>query len=373
MSEERHIHIVAFNVPYPPNYGGVIDVFFKIKALSHLGIKVHLHTFHYGRDKSSELEKLCASVHYYPRQKFYQAIYSSVPYIVGSRQSGDLLAQLSADDHPVLFEGLHTCLYLEHPALAHKLKAVRMHNIEWDYYKSLGKVEVNFFRKFYFFSESRKLKKYEEVLKGANLILAISPNDTTYLKGKFERVHLLPAFHANEQINIKEGGGEYALYHGNLGIQENNQAAIYLCSKVFKGLPQKLVIAGREPLESLTKLVKKLPNIELVANPDDATMQQLIANAHVHVLPTFQATGIKLKLINALFNGRFCLVNRKMVENTGLENLCIIADSAEEMQAEIGQLFNSSMTPAAIESRKRLLQSQFSNQANAQRLAGLIW
>ena len=152
-SEEKHIHIVSFNVPYPPNYGGVIDVYFKIKALVDEGVKVHLHTFHYGRDKSDVLDALCESTHYYPRGKFYQAIYSSVPYIVGSRQSDSLLSNLAADEHPVIFEGLHTCLYLTHPALKHKLKVVRMHNIEWDYYKSLGKVERNFFRKFYFFSE----------------------------------------------------------------------------------------------------------------------------------------------------------------------------------------------------------------------------
>src|SRR6478672_4420883 len=144
-------------MPWPANYGGVIDVFYKIKALTDKGIKVHLHTFHYGREKSPVLEALCASVTYYPRAKFYQAVYSSVPYIVGSRQSDSLLENLAKDEHPVIFEGLHTCLYLQHPALKHKLKAVRMHNIEWDYYKSLGKAEVNFFRKFYFFSESRKL------------------------------------------------------------------------------------------------------------------------------------------------------------------------------------------------------------------------
>ena len=31
---EKHLHIVAFNVPLPANYGGVIDVFYRLKALS---------------------------------------------------------------------------------------------------------------------------------------------------------------------------------------------------------------------------------------------------------------------------------------------------------------------------------------------------
>ena len=79
----KHLHIVSFNVPYPPDYGGVIDVFYKIKSLHDLGIKIYLHCFPYGREESEELNKICEKVYYYPRRKFYQAIYSNVPYIVG--------------------------------------------------------------------------------------------------------------------------------------------------------------------------------------------------------------------------------------------------------------------------------------------------
>ena len=42
---ERQLHIVAFDIPYPPNYGGVIDVWYKLKALHAKGIKIILHCF----------------------------------------------------------------------------------------------------------------------------------------------------------------------------------------------------------------------------------------------------------------------------------------------------------------------------------------
>ena len=51
------IHIISFDVPLPANYGGVIDVFYKIKALHKAGIKIKLHCFYYGREKNVELEK----------------------------------------------------------------------------------------------------------------------------------------------------------------------------------------------------------------------------------------------------------------------------------------------------------------------------
>ena len=64
---DDQFHIVSFDVPYPPDYGGVIDVFYKIKALSELGVKVHLHCFEYGRGQQNELNKICSSVTYYKR------------------------------------------------------------------------------------------------------------------------------------------------------------------------------------------------------------------------------------------------------------------------------------------------------------------
>ncbi|MCX6283192.1 MAG: mannosyltransferase, partial [Bacteroidetes bacterium] len=42
---EQHLHIVSFDIPYPPDYGGVIDVYYKIKTLSEAGVKIHLHCF----------------------------------------------------------------------------------------------------------------------------------------------------------------------------------------------------------------------------------------------------------------------------------------------------------------------------------------
>lgn len=349
-------------------------MFYKIKALHESGVRVHLHTFHYGREQSPELEKICASVKYYPRAKFYQAIYSSVPYIVGSRKSDDLLSNLVEDGHPILFEGLHTCVYLDHPSLKNRMKIVRMHNIEWDYYNSLGKAERNFFRKFYLLAESKKLKEFEEVLQHANLILAISPSDTEYLQKKFSNVQYAPAFHPFEQVTSKTGKGSFALYHGNLSVAENNQAAFYLIHKVFDGIDCPLRIAGKEPLSTLKKEAqKKDARFELISNPYDEKMQVMIADAHLNVLPTFQPTGIKLKLLNALFNGRFCVVNAQMIQSTGLEPLCILAENADDMKKAILEVLQQDFTTAMIQQRQQLLAEKFSNRVNAARVAGWIF
>jgi hypothetical protein len=348
----KSLHIVSFNIPYPADYGGVIDVFYKIKALHQLGIKVHLHCFTYGREKSEALEQVCASVNYYEREKFYKAIYSAVPYIVGSRKSGELLSQLAADDAPVLFEGLHTCLYLSHPSLKNKKKAVRMHNVEWDYYKRLGNAERNYLMKFYYNVESLRLKKFEEQLSHADLIFPISQSDYDYLSDTYKNIFYIPAFHPNEELTAEAGTGNYILYHGNLSVPENIQAAMYILKKIAPHISKPFIIAGKDPSKMILDEAKKHKNVSLVMNPSDESLYELIRNAHINFLVTFQHTGIKLKLLNALHRGRFCVVNTQMIAQTGLEKLCIIEDDSAAQINQLSSLLEKEFTTAMLAERK---------------------
>ena len=91
---EKHLHIISFDVPAPPDYGGVIDVYFKVKALTEVGAQVHLHCFEYGRGRSKDLDRMCASVHYYPRHLGKHQLLNSLPYVVVSRRSEVLMDRL---------------------------------------------------------------------------------------------------------------------------------------------------------------------------------------------------------------------------------------------------------------------------------------
>jgi len=128
----KHLHIISFDVPYPPNYGGVIDVFYKIKSLNELGIKVHLHCFEYGRAEARVLESICEKVHYYKRSMQKRYLFNPLPFVVVSRTSEKLSQNLLRDKHPILFEGLHCCFLLNDNRLNDRLKIARSHNIEHD-------------------------------------------------------------------------------------------------------------------------------------------------------------------------------------------------------------------------------------------------
>jgi hypothetical protein len=209
-------------VPFPANYGGVIDVFYKIKALHKLGIKIHLHTYEYGRGKSKELEKIYHQIIYYKRTKSLKNLISRKPFIVKTRNSAVLISNLKKDDYPILFEGLHTTFPVIKNGFSNKPIMVRTHNIEHKYYDGLAKSEKEFFKKRFYQSEAKKLKYYEKVLKKVDKILTISPFEQAYFKNKFNgKATYIPVFHKNETVLDLSEKGDFALYHGDLRVSDN--------------------------------------------------------------------------------------------------------------------------------------------------------
>ena len=183
----------------------------------------------------------------------------------------------------------------------------------------------------------------------------------------------IPAFHSYDKMEIKAGKGDFVLYHGNLAIGENNQAALFLVNNVFNDLKIPFIIAGAKPSRELIKAVKNKNYIELQANISTEKIYELIQNAQINILPTFQATGIKLKLLAALFSGRHCIVNTPMVENTGLESLCAITDASADMKEQIKILFEKDFDTNEISKREKVLYENFSNKRNIEKLIELIF
>lgn len=369
---DLHLHIVSFDVPYPANYGGVIDVFYKAKALAEKGVKVHLHCFQYGRKPSMVLENMFHEVNYYRRDISKKHLFKSDPYIVSSRDSQDLVTNLKKDKYPILMEGLHTTALLSERSLKGRKRIVRTHNIEHDYYQNLAKVETDIFKKYYFYNEAVKLKRYESILQKADLLLAISKNDEDYFSSHYKNVDFIPAFHPYKEVNCKEGSGKYALYHGNLSVGENWNAARFLISNVFDDLNIPLKVAGLKPPKQLVSQLNGMKNVELIANPDDKTLNELIENAHVNVSITAQKTGLKLKLLNTLYNGRFCLVNDKMLSGSELDDLCIIANNKGTLKRKLKLLFDKEFDLKRIKDRKKKLGTIYNNGNNVDHLISLI-
>ncbi|RXP46565.1 glycosyltransferase family 1 protein [Lutibacter sp. HS1-25] len=368
----KTLNIVSFDVPFPTNYGGVIDVFYKLKALNLQGIKIILHTFEYGRGEQKELEKYCEKIFYYKRKTKFKNIFSTLPFIVKTRANKELTTNLLANNYPILFEGIHSTFPLIKTEFKNRTVIIRAHNIEHNYYKGLYRSESNKFKKLFFNLESVKLLKYQKILNKADYILSISPSEQNYFASIFSNKSIyVPAFHNHTDVNSKIGKGNFALYHGDLRVSDNLKACIYL-TKIFSKTTFPFIIASDFSNPKLEYLIKKFNNIEFRKLATNDELDQLIRDAHINILPTFQATGIKLKLINAIFLGRFCLVNNKMIQNTGLEKLCVIANSKKEFIAKILEIVGEDFTKNHIIERKNTL-NNFDTSVNAQKIIKLFY
>ena len=374
---EKHLHIIDFTVPFPVDFGGVIDLFWKLPSLQNEGVKIHLHCFKNGRSEQTELNKYCASVNYYERNEGHKAISAKLPYIVASRKNETLLQNLLNDEYPILMEGVHSTYLLNDERFLHRRKFVRIHNVEHQYYHQLAQSSSSFFKKIYYSREEKLLNQYERsIVTRANAFWGVTNKDVNYYRNELncKTIDYLPVYLPNYWgLNCLEGKGNYCLYHGDLSVDTNDKAAKWLLKKIFSQLEIPFVIAGKNPSKELEHLAHQHLHTCIVANPGEKEIQDMIGKAHINILPSFSNTGIKLKLLNALYNGKHCVTNAATCEGSDVEELCVITDSEEEMKTKIVDLYNQPFSKEDGEKRKKILSEQFSNEANAKQQVKWIW
>lgn len=373
---DRYLNILHFNVAYPADYGGAIDEYYKLQALHQEGVKIVLHCFDYGRGRQPILSQFCEEVHYYARNTQATALLSSLPYIVNSRKSEPLLQNLLKNDYPIFMEGVHCTYLLNDDRFKQRKKFVRLHNVEQQYYKSLYTHATTWKNKAYFFQEYKKLQKYEaSIASKATAFWAVTEPDVQFYREQLGAadVDVLPLFLPHWVVKTDLGLGGFCLYHADLSVEANEKAAIWLIEEVFQQLKLPLVIAGKNPSKHLEQLAHMDIHTCLVANPADLELNDMIAKAQINVLPAFAEGGMKLKLLHALFNGKFLVANATMLQGTPYQNLCVEANTATEFIEAISNLYNEHFTEKHLTERKAQLGDAFNNQKNAQKMIGWIW
>src|SRR5690606_8806096 len=137
-------------------------------------------------------------------------------------------------------------------------------------------------------------------------------------------------------------------------ISENYEAAAWLLENIFSKIGYPSVIAGLNPPAFLEEKIAKAKNVKLRKSPNEEEMTQLIRNAQVHVLYTAQPTGLKLKLLNVLFRGRFIVCNSNMVSGTGLSpnKTFLLKDKEEEFLQAIKDCFMKDFSADSVKERE---------------------
>ena len=360
------LNIVSLDNPFPPNYGGAIDIFYKLKSLYDQGCKIHLHCFYSNRTPNPSLERYCQKVYYYQRRSLIvSALSARLPFVVSSRYSKKLIKNLSKNSYPILFDGLQSSLISKEINLKRRKKYLRLHNVESSYMKHLYKAETGWIRRLGIRIDSYRYKGFEKKLKQYEAVFTISKPDQKFYRDFHKNVYLLSAMHVHVKIKSCMGFGSYLLYHGNFDVSENFKAVRFLIENIFKKIHFPIKIAGNNALKKLKPLTKNT-DIHIINNPNIEKMEELIAGAHINILPTFQSTGVKLKLINSLFLGRHCIVNDAMTAPIPVLNkLCVVSNSIDEFINNITQIIKLPFSKKDIKNRNDILLKHFNDLENS--------
>jgi hypothetical protein len=230
-------------------------------------------------------------------------------------------------------------------------------------------------KKLYYLHESAVLKRYEQRIASRWPLLTVTQSDADAARQQYQakEVMVIPVFLPYQAINSPQGTGCYCLYHGNLSVEENEKAVCWLLEHVFNDLNIPFIIAGKKPSQHLRRAAGQVASACVIADPTGPEMEDIIRKAQLHVIPSFNCTGIKLKLLNALFNGRHCVVNEDAVEGTGLKEVCHVAHEAGQFKDMIEMLFERPFTLLDVQWRSEKLLIQYNNQQAAAKLIQRIW
>jgi hypothetical protein len=368
----EHLHIVCLDAPGPPDYGGAIDMFFKIKALARTGKKIILHYFAYNPTRNAKgLENDCVAIYTYHRKSVFQALPLVQPFIIQSRLNSDLIKRLNGDNYPILLEGLHCAGVIQGLNNPDRV-IIRMHNEEASYYHHLAQTEKSYIKKQYFKQESKLLRKYQQNMSKQMKLATLSASDMDIFQREygFRSLAFIPCFIPWYQLSANHGRGNYCLYHGNMLVSENEEAAIWLVQNVFSRSDIPLIIAGKGISDRLAAVAKQYNNVSLLPDPQIEQIDELIKNAQINVLPSMNGTGVKLKLLNALLNGRHCITNFNGIKGSQIEQGLSIVDSVQEWRQEVKKLMSKDFLSGEIKTREPIL-ALYDNKVNAEKLNAL--
>ena len=208
---KKPIHIISFDNPFPPDFGGVIDVFFKVKALHEIGFTIYLHCFYQDRNVvSDELKATTERVFLYKKNRNPFFLFSKFPFPVVCRFREELTRNIASIDAPILFEGLHTTMILQKTNLANK-KFLRLHNIESNFYAGMSKNETNYFKKIVYHFASKKFIEYQKYKFTAEWFTQLTNKRAG--EGKEAR---------NLVLRTKIGYGILGMYNSKVGVSPLN-------------------------------------------------------------------------------------------------------------------------------------------------------
>jgi len=265
--------------------------------------------------------------------------------------------------------------------------ALDHHNIESPMLIRRAEMEKNLLKKFYFWQEGVRLRRYE-----ANHCPQFSTNITCSDLDTERLLEISPQcdaqtipngvdidyFKPSEEGNPGEENGELRLiFVGRLNWYPNAQAVNYIAEVLWPLLKKrwpdiKFDIIGASPPAAAKELATKDPNFIVHGFVDE--MRTYMANASVYVCPITDGGGTKLKMLDALAMGKAIVADPIACEGIAVTegvNVLLASDPAAYVQ-RIAEFVDSPEKRSAFgRAARELIESQYSYAAIGRELATL--
>ncbi|MBN3050468.1 glycosyltransferase [Pectobacterium brasiliense] len=304
--------MVAPDFPYPPNHGGRMDIWNRLKFLSLSGLYIDLIVTAEKNDNlqfEAEVLKYVKNIFYVPRVVDCFFALKGIPYQVASRKKLSKITFNSSYDW-VMLES-EAVSYVLSSVKANKI-ALRVHNNESVYFKSLYSSERNFLKKIYYFIESKIYSTHtKKIKKISNVILNISQDENCFdINDKSlmtESFFIPPHVDVSTFLKPMKRNGANVLFIGNLFTANNLCGLRWYIEEVHPLLVRnisgyKLIVAGNTRGLELPDFLKKHDeSIILYESPKD--LSDIYAQGTVFINPMLSGAGVKLKTIDAIAAG----------------------------------------------------------------------
>ncbi len=382
------ILLICNKFPYPPRDGGSLASYNMARGLVEAGNRVDLLAMntskHYspGGVLNIDIEGLNKvrdvfidnSVSY--PGLFFNLLFSSTPYNAGriihktfKKVLADMLRENEYDI--IQMEGLYLASYLKEIRENTKAKIVyRAHNIEHEIWNSYCRNTKAISEKFYLGHQNKKIKNFEqEFVNRYDLLATVSKADLEKLNSMGnEKPAIVAPFgmYPDEFIMAKSssvGDSFHLQYIGALDWLPNVESLNWFIDNVWVKVKKKypglrFSVAGRNPKG---RFAKKMVRKGIDYFGEVASSRKYLSENGVVVVPLFSGSGIRVKIIEALFMKKPVIATTFAVSGIPVEDgvNILIADNENAFLDCIGKLVTDQDYAAGMGARAGELSARY--------------
>lgn len=374
---------ICHKFPFPPNDGGTLATYQLSKAMIEMGWTVKILSLATGKHPHSEMpldpifkatEPESVKVDTSPKLgELIKNLWSNTNYIVSrfnDTEFSKLLVNTLANNSYdlVIFEGTFTAPYVD--IVRRKCKGIllmRSHNVEFQLWEERLFSEDNFFKRHLLKAPVKQLREFElNELKKFDVVGAISMTDKAFFNsyiGLHKTIYIPFGISLPDETVVDDDAENKIVFLGALDWEPNIHGLQWFLSEVWPLIRQRnsnleFHIGGRN---ASPEFANELPEgVVFKGEIEDA--HSFILSGKLMVVPLFEASGIRIKIIEGLALGQVVCTTTKGAQGipaqTGKD--IIIADTPKQMAREIVETMRSKDQSISIARHARILaESEF--------------